>query len=67
MIAIHDINQAARFCDRVILLSHGRVVASGTRDEALDPELLSAVFGVRVRRATISSTDELVFTTGLAS
>jgi ABC-type multidrug transport system ATPase subunit len=32
-VSIHQLNDAARLCDRLVLLSRGRVVASGTLDE----------------------------------
>ncbi|WP_017904777.1 ABC transporter ATP-binding protein [Pseudomonas asplenii] len=44
--SIHDLNLAAAFCDRLYVLDHGHVVASGTPQEVLNPELLRTVFGV---------------------
>ena len=43
---LHDLDLAARSCDRLVVLDRGRVVASGPVLEALTPEVLSAVFGV---------------------
>jgi iron complex transport system ATP-binding protein len=50
--AIHDLNLAARYAERMVVLSRGRVVADGTPDEVLSEELLGAVWGVEadVRR-----------------
>ena len=45
--AIHDLNMAARYCDRLVLLSGGRVLAEGTPDEVLTPEAIEGAFGVR--------------------
>ena len=45
--AIHDLNMAARYCDRLVLLSGGRVLADGTPGEVLTPEALESAFGVR--------------------
>ena len=45
--AIHDLSMAARYCDRLALLSHGRVVAEGTPEEVLTPERVEAAYGVR--------------------
>ena len=42
----HDLNLAAAFCDRLYVLQHGRIVASGTPAEVLTVELLREVFGV---------------------
>ncbi|MGY2238106.1 ABC transporter ATP-binding protein [Pseudomonas gingeri] len=44
--SIHDLNLAAAFCDRLYVINHGRIVASGTPDEVLTADLLRAVFGV---------------------
>ena len=47
---LHDLGLAARFCDRLLLLDRGRVAASGSADEVLDPDLLTRCYGVTVRR-----------------
>ncbi|MCI4339985.1 MAG: ABC transporter ATP-binding protein [Thermoplasmata archaeon] len=44
--ALHDLNLAARFADRVVVLSHGRRVADGAPSEVLTPPLLREVWGV---------------------
>ncbi|MBM4356603.1 MAG: ABC transporter ATP-binding protein [Deltaproteobacteria bacterium] len=46
--AMHDLNAAARFGDRVLLLREGRVVALGTPDEVMTAELLERTFGVAI-------------------
>lgn len=45
--AIHDLTLAARYCDRLVLLHHGRVVAEGRPEQVLTPERIEQVFGVR--------------------
>lgn len=47
--AMHDLTLAAQFADRLVLLSRGRVVASGPPALVLDETLLSECFGARVR------------------
>tara|TARA_B100001113_G_scaffold212941_1_gene174675 strand:- start:364 stop:1194 length:831 start_codon:yes stop_codon:yes gene_type:complete len=44
--AIHDINIAARFSDRVILLHEGRIFADGTPSEVITRGNIATVFGV---------------------
>ncbi|WP_439863342.1 ABC transporter ATP-binding protein [Pseudomonas antarctica] len=44
--SIHDLNLAAAFCDRLYVIDHGRIIASGTPHEVLTVELLRDVFGV---------------------
>lgn len=50
LMASHDLNLAAGFADRLVLLEEGRVVASGTPGEVLQPELLERVYGVAMER-----------------
>ncbi|MDO9416237.1 ABC transporter ATP-binding protein [Pararhizobium sp.] len=47
IIALHDLNLAAMFCDTIAVLSGGRVVAAGVPEDVLTGELISDVFGVR--------------------
>ncbi len=46
VVALHDVSLAGRYCDRLILLSEGRVAAEGTPVEVLTPSNLRAAFGV---------------------
>ena len=47
--ALHDLDFAARYCDRVFVLDAGRLVASGTPAEVLTAQLIAGVFGVHCR------------------
>lgn len=44
--AIHDLNLAARFCDRIAVLADGRIRASGPPEDVLDRDTLRSTFGV---------------------
>lgn len=44
--ALHDLTLAMGHSDHVIVLDHGRVVASGPTVETLTPELIGEVYGV---------------------
>ncbi|WP_158886299.1 ABC transporter ATP-binding protein [Amycolatopsis anabasis] len=46
VMAVHDLNLAAGWCDRLQVLAEGRIVASGPPDEVLTPALLRSVFAV---------------------
>jgi iron complex transport system ATP-binding protein len=48
LVIVHDLNLAARYCDRLLLLAEGRPHALGTPDEVLQPATLNAVFGLQV-------------------
>lgn len=49
IVAIHDLNHASMFCDALIVMQKGRVVATGTPQEILTEELLWEVFRVKTR------------------
>lgn len=42
--ALHDLNQAAEFCDRLLLLGRGRLIAEGTPEEVLTSANLRSVY-----------------------
>ena len=46
VVVAHDLNLAARFADRMALLSDGRIFAAGTAAEVLTPSNISDVYGV---------------------
>lgn len=49
---LHDLNQAAAFCDRLYVMSAGRILAGGPPADVLTPELISEVYGVRAVHRT---------------
>ncbi len=61
--ALHDLDHAMAYCDEVVLLDHGRVVAAGKPVTVLTPERLADVFGVRgaVTTHPLTSRPHLVF------
>ncbi|HLN50557.1 MAG TPA: ABC transporter ATP-binding protein [Thermoplasmata archaeon] len=62
VLALHDINLAARFADRVAVLSRGHLVATGPPSEVLSSELFAEVWGVvaQLRRDPTSGLPYLV-------
>lgn len=52
LVALHDLNLAANFCQRLVLLKSGRVSAAGEPDEVLTPEKIEMTWNVKalVRR-----------------
>lgn len=46
VITLHDLNLAALYCETIVVLDHGRVVAAGEPEQVLHPDLLRSVFGV---------------------
>ena len=47
----HDLGLAARYADRVLVVSEGRLAAAGPPDAALAPEVVAAVFRIVAFRA----------------
>lgn len=45
--AIHDLNMAGMFCDRIYVIKDARIVASGTPEEVLTAENIRDIFGVQ--------------------
>ncbi len=43
---LHDLTLAARFCDRVLVMADGALVADGAPAEVLTPALLAEVYGI---------------------
>lgn len=51
VLALHDLNAAARYADQVILVCSGAIVANGAPAEVLTDTTIRGVFGVRVECA----------------
>jgi iron complex transport system ATP-binding protein len=50
LMASHDLNLSAAFADRMILLSEGAIVAQGAPSAVMEPELLTKVYGLPMKR-----------------
>lgn len=46
LVVSHDLGLIARVCDRLVLLSAGKIVAQGRPAEVLDPVVLQRAFGI---------------------
>ncbi|NKX29085.1 ABC transporter ATP-binding protein [Rhodobacteraceae bacterium R_SAG6] len=49
VICLHDLSLAARYCDRLIVMQDGRMVAHGSPEAVLTPELFHNVFAIDAR------------------
>lgn len=56
VVAIHDLNLAAMFCDEVVVLHAGRAVAGGRPADVLTPALIREVYGVNAEVAAHPAT-----------
>ena len=60
--AIHDLNMAALYCDRLYVMKEGRIVISGTPEEVLTPGNIFLIYGVRCDTAVHRITGKVMIT-----
>lgn len=48
VVVLHDVNMAARFCDEIVALRDGRVVARGAPAAIMTPDTLAAIYGIPI-------------------
>ncbi|MGN6123296.1 MAG: ABC transporter ATP-binding protein [Sphingomonas oligoaromativorans] len=60
VVVLHDLTMAARFCDRLLLLSQGRLMADGSPDAVLTDAALAEVYGITAWRGAAGGTPLLV-------
>jgi len=46
IMAVHDLNLAAKYTDRIVMMKDGKIFAAGTPDKVLTPENIRSVYGV---------------------
>ncbi|MBO4797834.1 MAG: ABC transporter ATP-binding protein, partial [Candidatus Methanomethylophilaceae archaeon] len=49
VIVTHDLQLAARYCDRIIVMKDGEIVSMGTARDVITEKMISGVFGMRAR------------------
>ncbi|WP_417455546.1 heme ABC transporter ATP-binding protein [Kiloniella sp.] len=58
---LHDLNQAAQYCDFIAIISNGTLISSGPTLEVMDPELLSDIFSCNISRSLDITSSTPVF------
>jgi ferric hydroxamate transport system ATP-binding protein len=48
IIVIHDINMAARFCDHIVALHSGKMIASGSVESIFNQDQLQKIYGIKM-------------------
>lgn len=61
LLILHDLNLAARYTDRTMILAQGSVVASGATSAVLEPERLSEVYRIPMERIERGSGKPVLF------
>jgi ferric hydroxamate transport system ATP-binding protein len=56
VIVMHDIDMAARFCDRIVALPEGRLLVREDAADVADPARLEAIYGVPMSVTTDAAT-----------
>ena len=46
LIVLHDLNLAAQYCDRLLMMKQGEIIQQGSPTEVLQPSILKEVYGV---------------------
>ncbi|MDE1991126.1 MAG: ATP-binding cassette domain-containing protein [Rhizobiaceae bacterium] len=46
VVVLHDVNMASRFCDEIIALHSGRLIARGSPQDIMTPECLQSIYGI---------------------
>ncbi|GLQ06872.1 ABC transporter ATP-binding protein [Sneathiella chinensis] len=60
ILSLHDLTLAAAWCDRLLLLDHGRMTADGPPETVLQAETLRQVYGVETEWVTTSRTAAVI-------
>lgn len=48
IMAMHDLNLASKFCNRLILLNEGQIVRDGAPEQVLEKNILEQVYGIEI-------------------
>jgi ABC-type cobalamin/Fe3+-siderophores transport system ATPase subunit len=49
VVVMHDLNMAARYCHRLVLINHGRVAYQGEPEQVLQAQNLAEVYGIEAQ------------------
>ena len=50
IMTVHDLNLAAQYCQRLVLLNKGKIIADDITERVLNPEILTEVFRLPCQR-----------------
>lgn len=67
LIAIHDLNQALRFADKVLVIADGRMVACGDSASVITPEMLRDIYRIEARIEKCTRDYDHVIVDGVAA
>lgn len=64
LIALHDLNHALRYCENTIVISHGRMVASGETNAVITKAMLRDIYKIDARIEACSQGKPMVIVDG---
>lgn len=62
LMTLHDLNLAVEYADDLLVLSEGKLVFSGTKEECLQTDVLEHTFSMKRYRATDGAAEKTFFT-----
>ncbi len=60
ILVLHDINMASRFCDQIVALHSGRLIASGRPNQIMQKTILERIYGVPMDILPHPSADRVI-------
>lgn len=60
IVVLHDLTQAARFADDVMIMKDGAILAAGPRDQVMTADIMAQAYGVEVQIGTSDTGEPLV-------
>lgn len=60
IVVLHDLTQAARFADDIMVMKDGAILAAGPRDEVMTAAIMAQAYGVEVQIGTSDTGEPLV-------
>jgi iron complex transport system ATP-binding protein len=64
LIALHDLNQALRYCESTIVIANGEMAASGATSSVVTPEMLRSIYKIEARIEHCSQGKAMVIVDG---
>ena len=67
LMVVHELNYAAEYCNRIILVGEGKILADGRREAVLTSELMSRAYNARVTVERNAATGSIEIHTSTAA
>ena len=60
LMVVHDLNIAAQYSDRIVIMNEGRIVAAGKPEEVITKENIAAIYGVDAEITTVKNKPHII-------